>query len=83
LPRKRNLERHYNALDSNKCDADFPPKSEIHKLKLYFYVGRGCGSPELHSVGPDWFEYNFVDEKSTVNFFNSFISNQNYLDYIS
>jgi hypothetical protein len=28
----------------------------------YFYAGRGCGSPELYSVGPDWFEYSFVDE---------------------
>jgi hypothetical protein len=23
----------------------------------YFYVGRGCCSPELYSIGPDWFEY--------------------------
>jgi hypothetical protein len=22
----------------------------------YFYVERGCGSAELYSVGPDWFE---------------------------
>jgi hypothetical protein len=22
----------------------------------YIYVGRGCGSPELYSVGQDWFE---------------------------
>jgi hypothetical protein len=29
-----NLERHYNALRSNKHDADFPSKSEICKLKL-------------------------------------------------
>jgi hypothetical protein len=27
-----------------------------------FYVGRGCGSPELYSVGPDW----FVDEEFLV-----------------
>jgi hypothetical protein len=32
LPKKGNLERHYNALYSNKYDADFPPKSEIRKL---------------------------------------------------
>jgi hypothetical protein len=32
----------------------------------YFYVGRGCGSPELYSVGPDWFECSFVDEESVV-----------------
>jgi hypothetical protein len=25
----------------------------------YFYVGCGCGSPELYSVGPNWFEYTF------------------------
>jgi hypothetical protein len=29
----------------------------------YFSVGRGCGSPELYSVGPDCFEYCFVDEE--------------------
>jgi hypothetical protein len=34
LPKKGNLERHYNAVHSNKYDADFPPKSEIHILKL-------------------------------------------------
>jgi hypothetical protein len=34
LPIKGNLECHYNALCSNKYDADFPPKSEIRKLKL-------------------------------------------------
>jgi hypothetical protein len=32
----------------------------------YFYVGRGCGSPELYSVGPDWFEYSFVDDECFV-----------------
>jgi hypothetical protein len=32
----------------------------------YFYVGRGCGSPELYSVGPDRFEYNYVDEEFVV-----------------
>jgi hypothetical protein len=31
----------------------------------YFYVGRRCGSPELYSIGPDWFEYSFVDEELT------------------
>jgi hypothetical protein len=34
LAKKGNLERHYNALPSNKYDADFPPKSEIRKFKL-------------------------------------------------
>jgi hypothetical protein len=34
LAKKDNLERHYNALHSNKHDADFPSKSEILKLKL-------------------------------------------------
>jgi hypothetical protein len=34
LPKKSNLERHYNALHSNKYDADFPSKSEICKLKI-------------------------------------------------
>jgi hypothetical protein len=34
LPKKGNLERHYNALHSNKYDVDFPPKSESRKLKL-------------------------------------------------
>ncbi|KAJ7338476.1 hypothetical protein JRQ81_012360, partial [Phrynocephalus forsythii] len=29
-----NLERHHKALHNNKFDADFPPKSEIHKLKI-------------------------------------------------
>jgi hypothetical protein len=32
--KKGNLERHYNAPHSNKYDADFPPKSEIHQLEL-------------------------------------------------
>jgi hypothetical protein len=40
----------------------------------YIYVGCGCGSPELYSVGssdlysvgPDWFEYSFVDEEFVV-----------------
>jgi hypothetical protein len=32
----------------------------------YFYVRRGCGSPEVYSVGPDWFKYNFVDEEFVV-----------------
>jgi hypothetical protein len=35
-------------------------------MSEYFYVGRGCGSPELHSEGPDWFEYSFVDEHFVV-----------------
>jgi hypothetical protein len=30
------------------------------------YVGRGCGSEELYSVGPDWFDYSFVDEEFVV-----------------
>jgi hypothetical protein len=34
FPKKGNLESHYNALHSNKYDADFPPKSEIPQLKL-------------------------------------------------
>jgi hypothetical protein len=34
LPRKGNLERHYNARHSNKYVADFPSKSEFRKLKL-------------------------------------------------
>jgi hypothetical protein len=42
----------------------------VQSLRLetfqYFYVGRGCGSPELYSVGLDWFEYNFVDEMFVV-----------------
>jgi hypothetical protein len=32
----------------------------------YFYVGCGCGSPELYSIGTDWFEYSFVDEEFVV-----------------
>jgi hypothetical protein len=32
----------------------------------YFYVGRGCGSSELYSGGPDWFEYSFVEEEFVV-----------------
>jgi hypothetical protein len=32
----------------------------------YFYVGCGCSSPELYSIGTDWFEYNFVDEEFVV-----------------
>jgi hypothetical protein len=28
----------------------------------YLYVGCGCGPPELYSIGPDWFEYSFVDK---------------------
>jgi hypothetical protein len=31
-----------------------------------FYVGRGCASPELYSVGPDWFECSFVDGEFAV-----------------
>jgi hypothetical protein len=34
LSRKGNPKLHYNALHSNKYDADFPLKSEIRKLKL-------------------------------------------------
>jgi hypothetical protein len=34
LPKKGNLGRHYNALHCTKYDADFPPKSEIRKLKF-------------------------------------------------
>jgi hypothetical protein len=34
LPKKGDLERHYNALHSSKYDADFPPKSESRILKL-------------------------------------------------
>lgn len=34
LPKKGNLECHYNALHSYKYDVDFPPKSEIRKRKL-------------------------------------------------
>jgi hypothetical protein len=34
LPKKGNLERHYNALHSNNHDVEFPPKSEIRKLTL-------------------------------------------------
>jgi hypothetical protein len=36
------------------------------KLSSIFYVGLGCGSPELYSLGPDWFEYSFVDEEFFV-----------------
>jgi hypothetical protein len=32
----------------------------------YFYVGLRCGSTELYSIGPDWFEYSFVDEEFVV-----------------
>jgi hypothetical protein len=32
----------------------------------YFYVGRGHSSPKLYSVGSDWFEYSFVDDKFVV-----------------
>jgi hypothetical protein len=32
----------------------------------YFYVGRGCSSPELYSVGFRWFEYSFVDGEFVV-----------------
>jgi hypothetical protein len=32
----------------------------------YFYFGRGCGSPEMYSVGSDWFQYNFVDKEFVV-----------------
>jgi hypothetical protein len=34
LSKKSNPEGHYNAFHSNKCDAYFPPESEIRKLKL-------------------------------------------------
>jgi hypothetical protein len=32
----------------------------------FFYVGRGCGCPELYSVRPDWFQYSFVNEGFVV-----------------
>jgi hypothetical protein len=32
----------------------------------YLYVGRGCGSSELYSVRPSWFQYSFVDEEFVV-----------------
>jgi hypothetical protein len=32
----------------------------------YFYVERGCGSPELYFVGTDWFECSFIDEEFVV-----------------
>jgi hypothetical protein len=32
----------------------------------YFYVGSGCGSRELYSIGPDSFQYSFVDEEFVV-----------------
>jgi hypothetical protein len=35
-------------------------------VRALLYVGRGCGSPELYSVGPDWFESSFVDEEFVV-----------------
>jgi hypothetical protein len=41
----------------------------------YFYVGRGCGFPELYSVGPDWFQYSFVDE-DVYRVFDLYPSNQ-------
>lgn len=34
LPKKGNLERHYNALHRSKFDGDFPLKSDIRKHKL-------------------------------------------------
>jgi hypothetical protein len=41
-----------------------------HSLRLevfeFFYAGCGCGSPELYYVGPDWFQYSFVDEEFVV-----------------
>jgi hypothetical protein len=30
------------------------------------YVGSGSRTPELYSVGPDWFEYCFIYEKFDV-----------------
>jgi hypothetical protein len=32
------------------------------RLEMFqnFYVGSGSRTPELYSVGPDWFEYCFV-----------------------
>jgi hypothetical protein len=33
---------------------------------FYEYIGCACGSPELYSVGPDWFEYSFVDVEFVV-----------------
>jgi hypothetical protein len=43
-----------------------------------FYVacGCGCGSPELYSVGPDWYEYSFVDEELFIENFDLGPSNQ-------
>jgi hypothetical protein len=34
LSKKDKIERQCNALHTNKNDADFPPKTEIRKLKL-------------------------------------------------
>jgi hypothetical protein len=43
---------------------------EAHSLRLEgfedFYVGRGCCSPELYSIGPDVFEHTFVDKECVV-----------------
>jgi hypothetical protein len=38
----------------------------LEAFNYYLYVGRGCGSPGLYSVGPNWFEYSFVDEEFVV-----------------
>jgi hypothetical protein len=47
------------------CVRDHPQSLRLEAFE-YFYIGRGCGSPELYSVGPDWFEYSFVDKEFAV-----------------
>jgi hypothetical protein len=45
--KKGNPERHFNALHSNKHDADFPPKSEINKLKLKELKSKSAAQQQL------------------------------------
>jgi hypothetical protein len=47
LPTKGNLERPYNALHSNKYDADFSPKSEIRKLTLKELISKLAAQQQL------------------------------------
>jgi hypothetical protein len=45
------MERHFNALDSNKYDADFPPKSEIRELNLKELKLKSAACSVAHTHG--------------------------------
>jgi hypothetical protein len=57
--------RYYRILGILWCIRYYAQSLRLEAFQ-HFYIGRGCGPPELYSVGPDWFEYSFVDEEFVV-----------------